>query len=293
MKKLMKHLIGFLCCVCLSGMTALPVLAEAKASAAAIDILVYQPENFSWDGTNITVTGYFANKSDSKDITRINSATFSVFDKNDKKITETTLNSSSLSDVKLAPGERWSYTVVRSAPSFQPENFDLSSGFKAGCSADITVSTHGKDCSFCQSRGELTFSTEDTMSQEEYDNLVAKLRQAFGSDDSSSTETGGSSDAYTPYVPYMPLPDAYSPKPITCGSCNGAGSTICSSCNGLGYKEVRENSLCLVLPHSDCPGNCGGSCHTRNDYYNVQKKCTICNGSGRRTCHTCSGRGTY
>ena len=166
MRRMTKNLLGILCCACLVGAAGFPAFAEAKASEGASGILAYQAENLSWNGEEVTVKGQFVNTSADKDITQINSATFSVFDASDKKITETTLNSSSLGEVKLAPGERWSYTIVRTVPGFNPENFDLDSSFKTGCSTDITIGSHGSGCSFCASRGSLAFSTEDTMSQE-------------------------------------------------------------------------------------------------------------------------------
>ena len=144
MKKFFKKLTGILFCLCLAGMSAFPALAEAKASAAESAILTYQPDKISWEGETVTVTGRFVNQSSDKDITQINSAIFHVFDANDKKITETTLNASSLGEVKLAPGEQWNYTVVRTVSGFNPDNFSLASGFKIGCSTDITIGSHGK-----------------------------------------------------------------------------------------------------------------------------------------------------
>ena len=96
MRRMTKNLLGILCCACLVGAAGFPAFAEAKASEGASGILVYQAENLSWNGEEVTVKGQFVNTSADKDITQINSATFSVFDASDKKITETTLNSSSL-----------------------------------------------------------------------------------------------------------------------------------------------------------------------------------------------------
>ena len=192
MRKFVKSVAAFLCAVSLLGAMSFPAAAEAKAGEGDSGVLVYQPENLSWNGEEITVTGSFVNMSADKDITAVNSATFSVFDASDKKITETTLNSSSLGEVKLAPGEKWSYTIVRTVSGFKPENFNISAGFKTGCSTDITIGSHGSGCSFCSSRGSLTFRTEDTMSQEELQNLVAKLKVALGKDDSSAAAGGGS-----------------------------------------------------------------------------------------------------
>ena len=257
MRKFVKSVAAFLCAVSLLGAMSFPAAAEAKAGEGDSGVLVYQPENLSWNGEEITVTGSFVNMSADKDITAVNSATFSVFDASDKKITETTLNSSSLGEVKLAPGEKWSYTIVRTVSGFKPENFNISAGFKTGCSTDITIGSHGSGCSFCSSRGSLTFRTEDTMSQEELQNLVAKLKVA----------------------------------------CGGAGSLICEKCNGIGYKTRQERQTCLVAHHADCPairgkgGRCN-DCHERHDIKTVKDKCLWCNGSGRTTCRTCHGRGT-
>lgn len=289
MKKFFKKLTGILFCLCLAGMSAFPALAEAKASAAESAILTYQPDKISWEGETVTVTGRFVNQSSDKDITQINSAIFHVFDANDKKITETTLNASSLGEVKLAPGEQWNYTVVRTVSGFNPDNFSLASGFKIGCSTDITIGSHGKNCSFCGSRGTLSFATEDTMSQEEWDSMVSRLKQAFADDGTASGGTAsGSGNDY--YVPYVPTYDSFSTQPITCTACSGAGTIPCDSCDGMGYKMVRERRTCLVLHHPGCSKACGGACH-EEDYYMSKKKCLICDGDGRTTCFICGARG--
>ena len=295
MRKFVKSVAAFLCAVSLLGAMSFPAAAEAKAGEGDSGVLVYQPENLSWNGEEITVTGSFVNMSADKDITAVNSATFSVFDASDKKITETTLNSSSLGEVKLAPGEKWSYTIVRTVSGFKPENFNISAGFKTGCSTDITIGSHGSGCSFCSSRGSLTFRTEDTMSQEELQNLVAKLKVALGKDDSSAAAGGGSGAGN--YVPYVPDTSTSGKQQKTCSTCGGAGSLICEKCNGIGYKTRQERQTCLVAHHADCPairgkgGRCN-DCHERHDIKTGKDTCLWCNGSGRTTCRTCHGRGT-
>ena len=296
MRRMMKSLLGILCCACLVGAAGFPAFAEAKASEGASGILAYQAENLSWNGEEVTVKGQFVNTSADKDITQINSATFSVFDASDKKITETTLNSSSLGEVKLAPGERWSYTIVRTVPGFNPGNFELDSSFKTGCSTDITIGSHGSGCSFCASRGSLAFSTEDTMSQEEWENLIAKLRKAVGNDSSSAQASSGTGSAgtYVPYTPYVPSTSGINTK-RTCITCNGTGYLICENCNGMGYNMPERRMTCLVSHHADCPGIHGGSCndcHERHDIRPVKEKCYQCGSDGRKTCPRCFGSGT-
>ena len=293
MRKFVKSVAAFLCAVSLLGAMSFPAAAEAKAGEGDSGVLVYQPENLSWNGEEITVTGSFVNMSADKDITAVNSATFSVFDASDKKITETTLNSSSLGEVKLAPGEKWSYTIVRTVSGFKPENFNISAGFKTGCSTDITIGSHGSGCSFCSSRGSLTFRTEDTMSQEELQNLVAKLKVALGKDDSSAAAGGGSGAGN--YVPYVPDTSTSGKQQKTCSTCGGAGSLICEKCNGIGYKTWEERQFCLVLHHSDCPGRNGGrcnDCHERHDMLTKKSDCIRCYGDGKIQCKICAGRGT-
>lgn len=293
MRKFVKSVAAFLCAVSLLGAMSFPAAAEAKAGEGDSGVLVYQPENLSWNGEEITVTGSFVNMSADKDITAVNSATFSVFDASDKKITETTLNSSSLGEVKLAPGEKWSYTIVRTVSGFKPENFNISAGFKTGCSTDITIGSHGSGCSFCSSRGSLTFRTEDTMSQEELQNLVAKLKVALGKDDSSAAAGGGSGAGN--YVPYVPDTSTSGKQQRACSACGGIGYTICEKCNGIGYKTWEERQFCLVLHHSDCPGRNGGrcnDCHERHDMLTKKSDCIRCYGDGKIQCKICAGRGT-
>ena len=294
MRKFVKSVAAFLCAVSLLGAMSFPAAAEAKAAEGNSGVLVYQPENLSWNGEEITVTGSFVNMSADKDITAVNSATFSVFDASDKKITETTLNSSSLGEVKLAPGEKWSYTIVRTVSGFKPENFNISAGFKTGCSTDITIGSHGSGCSFCSSRGSLTFRTEDTMSQEELQNLVAKLKVALGKDDSSAA-AGGGSGAGGAYIPYIPDTSTSGNQQRACSACGGVGYTICEKCNGIGYKTWEERQFCLVLHHSDCPGRNGGrcnDCHERHDMLTKKSDCIRCYGDGKMQCKICAGRGT-
>ena len=294
MRKFVKSVAAFLCAVSLLGAMSFPAAAEAKAAEGNSGVLVYQPENLSWNGEEITVTGSFVNMSADKDITAVNSATFSVFDASDKKITETTLNSSSLGEVKLAPGEKWSYTIVRTVSGFKPENFNISAGFKTGCSTDITIGSHGSGCSFCSSRGSLTFRTEDTMSQEELQNLVAKLKVALGKDDSSAA-AGGGSGAGGAYIPYIPDTSTSGNQQRACSACGGVGYTICEKCNGIGYKTWEERQFCLVLHHSDCPGRNGGrcnDCHERHDMLTKKSDCIRCYGDGKIQCKICAGRGT-
>ena len=294
MRKFVKSVAAFLCAVSLLGAMSFPAAAEAKAGEGDSGVLVYQPENLSWNGEEITVTGSFVNMSADKDITAVNSATFSVFDASDKKITETTLNSSSLGEVKLAPGEKWSYTIVRTVSGFKPENFNISAGFKTGCSTDITIGSHGSGCSFCSSRGSLTFRTEDTMSQEELQNLVAKLKVALGKDDSSAA-AGGGSGAGGAYIPYIPDTSTSGNQQRACSACGGIGYTICEKCNGIGYKTWEERQFCLVLHHSDCPGRNGGrcnDCHERHDMLTKKSDCIRCYGDGKIQCKICAGRGT-
>ena len=294
MRKFVKSVAAFLCAVSLLGAMSFPAAAEAKAAEGNSGVLVYQPENLSWNGEEITVTGSFVNMSADKDITAVNSATFSVFDASDKKITETTLNSSSLGEVKLAPGEKWSYTIVRTVSGFKPENFNISAGFKTGCSTDITIGSHGSGCSFCSSRGSLTFRTEDTMSQEELQNLVAKLKVALGKDDSSAA-AGGGSGAGGAYIPYIPDTSTSGNQQRACSACGGVGYTICEKCNGIGYKTWEERQFCLVLHHSDCPGRNGGrcnDCHERHDMLTKKSDCIRGYGDGKIQCKICAGRGT-
>lgn len=294
MRKFVKSVAAFLCAVSLLGAMSFPAAAEAKAAEGDSGVLVYQPENLSWNGEEITVTGSFVNMSADKDITAVNSATFSVFDASDKKITETTLNSSSLGEVKLAPGEKWSYTIVRTVSGFKPENFNISAGFKTGCSTDITIGSHGSGCSFCSSRGSLTFRTEDTMSQEELQNLVAKLKVALGKDDSSAA-AGGGSGAGGAYIPYIPDTSTSGNQQRACSACGGVGYTICEKCNGIGYKTWEERQFCLVLHHSDCPGRNDGrcnDCHERHDMLTKKSDCIRCYGDGKIQCKICAGRGT-
>ena len=293
MRKFVKSVAAFLCAVSLLGAMSFPAAAEAKAGEGDSGVLVYQPENLSWNGEEITVTGSFVNMSADKDITAVNSATFSVFDASDKKITETTLNSSSLGEVKLAPGEKWSYTIVRTVSGFKPENFNISAGFKTGYSTDITIGSHGSGCSFCSSRGSLTFRTEDTMSQEELQNLVAKLKVALGKDDSSAAAGGGSGAGN--YVPYVPDTSTSGKQQRACSACGGIGYTICEKCNGIGYKTWEERQFCLVLHHSDCPGRNDGrcnDCHERHDMLTKKSDCIRCYGDGKIQCKICAGRGT-
>lgn len=294
MRKFVKSVAAFLCAVSLLGAMSFPAAAEAKAGEGDSGVLVYQPENLSWNGEEITVTGSFVNMSADKDITAVNSATFSVFDASDKKITETTLNSSSLGEVKLAPGEKWSYTIVRTVSGFKPENFNISAGFKTGCSTDITIGSHGSGCSFCSSRGSLTFRTEDTMSQEEWKELVTKLKVALGKDDSSAA-AGGGSGAGGAYIPYIPDTSTSGNQQRACSACGGVGYTICEKCNGIGYKTWEERQFCLVLHHSDCPGRNDGrcnDCHERHDMLTKKSDCIRCYGDGKIQCKICAGRGT-
>ena len=127
------------------------------------------------------------------------------------------------------------------------------------------------------------------MSQEEWDSMVSRLKQAFADDGTASGGTAsGSGNDY--YVPYVPTYDSFSTQPITCTACSGAGTIPCDSCDGMGYKMVRERRTCLVLHHPGCSKACGGACH-EEDYYMSKKKCLICDGDGRTTCFSCGARG--
>lgn len=293
----MKRIVAmFFLTMCLLWLMCFTASAEAKAEEGTSQVLIYQPENLSYEGETITVNGAFVNTTSDTDMIQINSVTFSVFDANGKKILETTLNSSSLREVKLAPGERWNYTVIRKVSGFNADNYNISSGFQVGETHDVSISAHKSGCSFCGSRGNLTFSTEDTMSEEEFQNMLQAIKQAL--DEDTSPSGAGNTGIPGSYVP-IPIPDMPSKTQKTCGSCGGTGYFICEKCGGLGYKEVRKRtSICLVLHHPDCPAwhskdyrRCN-DCHTRNDYYMSEQKCYICDGDGKTQCGTCYGKGT-
>lgn len=293
MKKLIKHLSSLFACSVLLWGTCFPAAAEVKASEGSASVLTYQADSLSWNGEEITVKGTFTNSSTDKDITQIDSATLIIQDADGVQVFETTLNSSSLGDVKLAPGETWNYTVIRTISGFNPDNYDLADSFRAGCTSDISISSHKSGCSFCRSRGNLTFSSEDTMSQEEWNALLAKLQQAVKDGNGSASSGSGGT-----YVPDFYTTDTYHSADMkTCTKCGGAGYLFCTKCNGIGYKERQEKGFCLVNHHADCPslGTNGAikcnDCHERHDYHTVRDSCHWCGGDGRIDCSKCFGRG--
>ena len=132
------------------------------------------------------------------------------------------------------------------------------------------------------------------MSQEELQNLVAKLKVALGKDDSSAA-AGGGSGAGGAYTPYIPDTSTSGNQQRACSACGGIGYTICEKCNGIGYKTWEERQFCLVLHHSDCPGRNGGrcnDCHERHDMLTKKSDCIRCYGAGKIQCKICAGRGT-
>ena len=50
MRKFVKSVAAFLCAVSLLGAMSFPAAAEAKAGEGDSGVLVYQPENLSWNG---------------------------------------------------------------------------------------------------------------------------------------------------------------------------------------------------------------------------------------------------
>ncbi len=292
MKNVRKGLGLLFAILCTAGMMSISSAAEPKASEGSAGILKYQAENMSWDGETITVKGYFSNTSAEKDITGIDSVSFTVKDGSGKEITKTSLNTGSLGEVKLAPGEKWSYTVVRKVSGFKASNYNLKTSFRVSCTSDISVSSHGNPCSFCSSRGTPSFSTEDTMSQEEWEALLAKLKKAVGKDGSSAGTGSGTGFYIPPAASYSGSSSAKGKK--ICPKCSGTGYYICESCNGMGYKERQERTTCLVLHHTDCTYSaihrCNG-CHERHDIRTVKDKCLWCGGDGKMDCSRCFGAG--
>ncbi len=293
MKTIRKAAGLLLCVLWIMGMVNASAAAEPKASEGSGNVLKYQAENLSWDGETITVKGYFINAGTKKDITRISSAVFSVKDGDGKEITKTSLNSGSLGEVKLAPGEQWSYTVIRKVSGFRPSDYNLKTSFQVSFTSDISVSSHGNPCSFCSSRGTPSFSTEDTMSQEEWEAMLAKLKKLVGKN-GSSAETGSGTGFYLPPTGSYSGSSASGGKKI-CPKCSGTGSYICESCNGMGYKERQERMTCLIAHHTDCTyysiHKCN-KCHERHDIRKVKDKCLRCGGDGKMDCSQCFGAGT-
>ena len=132
------------------------------------------------------------------------------------------------------------------------------------------------------------------MSQEEWKELVTKLKVALGKDDSSAA-AGGGSGAGGAYIPYIPDTSTSGNQQRACSACGGVGYTICEKCNGIGYKTWEERQFCLVLHHSDCPGRNDGrcnDCHERHDMLTKKSDCIRCYGDGKIQCKICAGRGT-
>jgi len=273
--------------IIISFTLSLIVSAESSVLTSS-DYLVYEPQNLSWNSSSITLSGYFTNVSTNKDIYNVRDLSISINDADNNPAVSTSMNNDDLTDVQIGPGETWKYTIVREMDNFDPEKFYIKEGFTTTVSCEYSVRSHTKDCSYCAARTNTTFETEDTMSEEARQLLLAKIKNAL---ENSSPEQKSYTPTYNP-VPYVPITN-YEPQKIICKKCDGLGKVLCSSCNGMGYKEHREHSTCLVLHHSDCPGNCHGKCHSKHDYYWVKDKCTICGGDGYKNCSLCHGDGKY
>lgn len=277
-------------CTCF-GMPA-TVSAEPKTEAASLDdsgYLRYVAEGLSWDTEGITLSGYFVNISSDQDVYGLTDGTLVINDAAGTPAISTSLNSRSLGEVSLGPGEKWTYTVEREISGFDPDAYNVRT-FSTSVACEFSIRSHTKNCSGCGSRGAASFATEDTMSEEAWQQLLAKLKSALDDGDSgqkASSVSGG--NTYTPALG--------ADKTSICSTCGGAGSRICEKCNGLGYKMIRKRvDICQVLHHSDCPafgkktGKCN-DCHTRHDYYDSKQKCIYCEGSGKRECTRCGGTG--
>lgn len=275
--------------------TNITVWAETKAGATSSDesYLKYQAQSLNWSDDEVTVTGYFINVTTDKDIYDIKNASFVINDADGNPAISTTLNSRDLSEIQLAPGEKWEYSVVRTISGFNPATYNVQNAFSVRVSKEISIRDHGANCSYCAARDNPTFKTVDTMSEEEWQMLVAKLKAAVGNE---SPGQNNSPDINYDPVPYTPIPVPENTK-RNCTKCGGSGKLTCTHCNGVGYKEHREQATCLVAHHTDCyqypaKGVCRPSCHERHDFYWKKDKCTWCNGTGLESCSLCRGIGT-
>lgn len=264
--------------------------AEPKASSASLDhsaYLRYEPQSLTGDTDQVTVTGYFINVSSDKDIYGITDTQFVINDANGNPAITTTLNSGDLSEVQLGPGEKWNYSVVRTISGFSVAAYNVQT-FSTSVSCEFSIRNHDSNCSYCSSRNNTSFNTEDTMSEEQWQMLLAKLKEI--QKDSPSGNSSSNAADYTP-APYTPItvPEAHTRN---CRKCGGSGKLICEHCNGVGYKEWSERVFCLVAHHTDCTGNCHGSCHKRHDVYIRKDKCIRCEGTGMERCSSCHGTGT-
>ena len=269
-------------------------LASPAAGSASLDnsgYLRYQAKTLSWNGDEITISGCFANVSKDKDVYDMSGASFVINDADGNPAISTTLNSGDLKEVRLGPGEIWDYSVVRTISGFNPETYNVMT-FSTSVSCEFSIRDHESNCSYCSSRDNPTFKTEDTMSEEQWQQLLAKLRTEVNGGSSDQSNSGQPDQVQIPYTPIQ-IPER---TVRNCTKCGGSGKRICEHCEGVGYKQRREQRTCLVAHHVGCNkypnlGVCRPSCHEA-DYYWTKDKCTWCNGTGMESCTLCRGVGT-
>lgn len=262
-------------------------LADGKAQSSTLTssgALQFEPKDLSWDEEQVTVKGNFFNASADKDIYDIyGTPTIHLMDADGKALGDLILNTNDISSIQLAPGETWSYSVTRTISGFQPGNFNIQKKFQTRVSCEYKVRDHdGSGCSFCKDRFDTSFKTEDTMTDEEWNSLVKKLKSIVN--DNKNETAAGEVDAYELYQ-YKNAPAKQPDK--TCSKCNGAGRIICTLCGGLGYKEYQERRTCLIP-------NGNGHLHSRDDIVTRKQYCASCNHRGYKECTGCFGTGkTY
>lgn len=267
MKKSFRFLNYLMICVILSLSSAMPAFAHSHGSEAPVDssdYLRYQAKGLSWKDDQITLTGSFVNVSADRDIYDICNASIAINDSAGNPAISTSLNSKSLGEVLLGPGETWEYTIVRTIENFDPDSYNIKADFTTQVSCDFSIRRHASDCTFCASRENPSFQTEDTMTEEEWQMLLAKLKAALSDSDSASA---GSTQTNLPNdYPYIEIE---APKQ-TCARCGGTGRRICTTCDGTGsYHLDRGHGMVWT------------------------GVCSVCHGHKTTTCTLCFGKGYY
>ncbi|MDO5348441.1 MAG: hypothetical protein Q4E86_00765 [Lachnospiraceae bacterium] len=268
MRKSFRFLNYLIVCMILTLSSAMPAFAHLHGSDGSMDsadYLRYQAKDLSWKNDQITLTGSFVNVSADRDIYDICNASIAINDSAGNPAISTSLNSKSLEEVLLGPGETWEYTIVRTIENFDPDSYNIKAGFTAKVSCDFSIRKHASDCTFCASRENPSFQTEDTMTEEEWQMLLAKLKAALNDSDSSSSTSSAQANLPS-YYPYIEIE---APKQ-TCVRCGGTGRRVCTTCDGTGtYRLERGHGMVWT------------------------GVCSVCHGHKTTSCTLCFGKGSY